>query len=147
MIRPQEDYRIKNIQTSYQNLPLLLISGKKQIRSDVLIVEINETHFISSSAPVIIFCFIYQRPQIIGDGKMPTIGVTELIIVLAILLLVFGGSQIPKISRALGESVTEFKQGLNKGQELDEPSEGDNSSENSSASEDPISNQKTEETE
>ncbi len=36
----------------------------------------------------------------------------ELIIVLIIVLLVFGGSQLPKLARSLGQAQKEFKQGL-----------------------------------
>jgi sec-independent protein translocase protein TatA len=36
----------------------------------------------------------------------------ELIIVLVIVLLVFGGSQLPKLARSLGQAQKEFKKGL-----------------------------------
>ena len=36
---------------------------------------------------------------------------TELLIVLAIVLLLFGSSRIPSIARSLGQSITEFKKG------------------------------------
>ena len=36
----------------------------------------------------------------------------ELIIVLVIVLLVFGGSQLPKLARSLGQAQKEFKSGL-----------------------------------
>jgi sec-independent protein translocase protein TatA len=39
----------------------------------------------------------------------------ELIIVLIIVLLVFGGSQLPKLARSLGQAQKEFKQGLAEG--------------------------------
>lgn len=35
----------------------------------------------------------------------------ELLIVLAIVVLLFGGSRIPSIARSLGQSITEFKKG------------------------------------
>lgn len=37
------------------------------------------------------------------------LGPTELLIVLAIILLLFGGSRIPQIARALGKASKEFK--------------------------------------
>jgi len=40
----------------------------------------------------------------------------EWIIVLAIVLLVFGGSQLPKLARNLGKAQKEFKDGLAEGQ-------------------------------
>jgi sec-independent protein translocase protein TatA len=39
----------------------------------------------------------------------------ELIIVLVIVLLVFGGSQLPKLARSLGQAQKEFKKGLGEG--------------------------------
>lgn len=40
------------------------------------------------------------------------IGHTELLILLAIILLLFGGSRIPSLARSLGKSITEFKRGV-----------------------------------
>ena len=40
---------------------------------------------------------------------MPTIGAPELIIVLLIVLLIFGGAKLPKLARSLGEAKTEFE--------------------------------------
>lgn len=50
------------------------------------------------------------------------LGSTELIILLVIVLLVFGGSQLPKLAKNLGKAQKEFKQGLSDGQQDDEPS-------------------------
>jgi sec-independent protein translocase protein TatA len=50
----------------------------------------------------------------------------ELIIVLIIVLLVFGGSQLPKLARSLGQAQKEFKQGLSEGNKDDDAaSKGD----------------------
>lgn len=40
---------------------------------------------------------------------MPTIGTTELIIVLLIVVLIFGGAKLPKLARSLGEAKSEFE--------------------------------------
>jgi sec-independent protein translocase protein TatA len=37
------------------------------------------------------------------------LGPTELIIVLAIIMLLFGAAKLPKLARSLGESAKEFK--------------------------------------
>ncbi len=37
------------------------------------------------------------------------IGPTELIVVLVILLLLFGGSKLPSLAKGLGQSIKEFK--------------------------------------
>ena len=47
-------------------------------------------------------------------------GPLELVIILAILLLIFGGKRIPELARGLGKSITNFKAGLNE-EQRDEP--------------------------
>jgi sec-independent protein translocase protein TatA len=42
-------------------------------------------------------------------------GPTELIIVLLIVLLLFGGAKLPKLARSLGEASKEFKKGVEDG--------------------------------
>ncbi len=44
----------------------------------------------------------------------------ELLIVLAIVLLIFGGSQLPKLARSLGQAQKEFKKGISDGTKSDE---------------------------
>ena len=39
-------------------------------------------------------------------------GPTELLIVLAIVMLLFGASQLPKLARSMGEASKEFKKGV-----------------------------------
>jgi sec-independent protein translocase protein TatA len=39
------------------------------------------------------------------------LGPTELLIVLAIALLLFGGAKLPKLARSLGEASREFRKG------------------------------------
>jgi sec-independent protein translocase protein TatA len=41
------------------------------------------------------------------------LGAPELIIILAILLLLFGGKKLPELSRSLGESMRELRKGMN----------------------------------
>ena len=41
------------------------------------------------------------------------LGTSELIIILIVLLVVFGGSQLPKLARSLGEAQKEFNNGFN----------------------------------
>jgi sec-independent protein translocase protein TatA len=42
---------------------------------------------------------------------MGSIGAPELLILLLIVLLVFGGAKLPKLARSLGEAQREFKKG------------------------------------
>ena len=43
------------------------------------------------------------------------LGPTELIIVLAVLMLLFGASRVPKLARSLGEASREFRKGVDHG--------------------------------
>jgi sec-independent protein translocase protein TatA len=47
------------------------------------------------------------------------IGAPELIIILLIILLIFGGAKLPKLARSLGQAQKEFKQGLSEGAKED----------------------------
>ena len=47
-------------------------------------------------------------------------GAPELIIVLLIVLLVFGGTKLPKLARSLGQAQKEFKDGLKEGAQTDD---------------------------
>jgi sec-independent protein translocase protein TatA len=40
------------------------------------------------------------------------LGPTELIVVLVIVLVLFGGAKLPKLARSLGQAQKEFKQGI-----------------------------------
>ena len=46
---------------------------------------------------------------------MAGIGAPELIIVLIVILVLFGGAKLPKLARSLGQAQNEFKQGLKEG--------------------------------
>ncbi|MFZ8933502.1 MAG: Sec-independent protein translocase subunit TatA/TatB [Bacteriovoracaceae bacterium] len=41
------------------------------------------------------------------------LGATEIIIILAVVLLFFGGKKLPALGNSLGKAVTNFKKGLN----------------------------------
>lgn len=40
------------------------------------------------------------------------LGAPELLIILVIVLLIFGGAKLPKLARSLGEASSEFKKGV-----------------------------------
>jgi sec-independent protein translocase protein TatA len=54
------------------------------------------------------------------------LGPTELLIVLAVVLVLFGGAKIPKLARSLGQAQKEFKTGLDEGHKA-EPAKDDES--------------------
>lgn len=45
------------------------------------------------------------------------IGTTELLVILAIVLLLFGPSQLPKLSRMFGKSIKSFRDSMSDGDE------------------------------
>jgi len=51
-----------------------------------------------------------------------SLGPTELIIVLLIVLLIFGGTKLPKLARSMGEAQKEFKKGISEGAKDDDGS-------------------------
>ncbi len=56
---------------------------------------------------------------------MGSLGTGELIIILVILLVLFGGSKLPKLARSLGQAQKEFKAGID---DDDDESRSDSSS-------------------
>ena len=51
---------------------------------------------------------------------MGKIGIWELLIVLAIALLIFGPKALPKLGKAMGKTIGNFKKGLNEDDEAAE---------------------------
>ena len=56
---------------------------------------------------------------------------TEWIIILVVVLLLFGGAQLPKLARNLGQAQKEFKKGLNDGLKDDDSPSKDSGSKDS----------------
>jgi sec-independent protein translocase protein TatA len=48
------------------------------------------------------------------------LGPMELIIILLIVLLIFGGTKLPKLARSMGQAQKEFKKGLDEGHKDDD---------------------------
>ncbi len=45
-------------------------------------------------------------------GRIGPIGIPELLIILALVLLIFGPKRLPEMAKGLGQSVREFRKGL-----------------------------------
>ncbi|MBN2733008.1 MAG: twin-arginine translocase TatA/TatE family subunit [Balneolaceae bacterium] len=55
---------------------------------------------------------------------MGTFGATEIIIIIAVLVLFFGAKKIPELARGIGEGMKEFKKATN--DQLDDDKNGSN---------------------
>ena len=51
------------------------------------------------------------------------LGAPELLIILVVVLLLFGGTRLPKLARSLGQASKEFKAGVSEGARDDEVEE------------------------
>jgi sec-independent protein translocase protein TatA len=51
------------------------------------------------------------------------LGAPELLIILAVVLLLFGGTRLPKLARSLGQASKEFKAGVDEGAKDDDVKE------------------------
>ena len=56
------------------------------------------------------------------------LGAPELLIILVIILLVFGGTKLPKLARSLGQAQKEFKHGVGEGVTGDDDGESSTAS-------------------
>lgn len=54
-----------------------------------------------------------------------SLGPVELLIILAIVLLLFGVGRVSKVGKELGSAISEFRKGLNEGNEPEEQADED----------------------
>ena len=52
------------------------------------------------------------------------LGPTELMVILVIVLVLFGGAKLPKLARSLGQAQKEFKQGMDESDKAEGPVTG-----------------------
>ncbi len=55
---------------------------------------------------------------------MGPFGVSELLIILLIVIIIFGASKLPQLGRGLGEGISNFKKGLKTGDDASDGEEG-----------------------
>jgi len=55
---------------------------------------------------------------------MGNIGATEILLIIFVLILLFGGKKIPELMKGLGQGVKQFKKGL-KGEEDEDKNKGE----------------------
>ncbi|MCH7805132.1 MAG: twin-arginine translocase TatA/TatE family subunit [Acidobacteria bacterium] len=56
---------------------------------------------------------------------MGSLGMSELVIILLIVIVIFGASRLPQLGKGLGEGIRNFKGSLKGGQEEDTEKESD----------------------
>jgi sec-independent protein translocase protein TatA len=66
----------------------------------------------------------HRHPEFQGEGLMFGIGTAELAVIAAIVVLIFGPRQIPRMGKALGDTIRELR-GI--GKELSGPDDKDRS--------------------
>ena len=47
---------------------------------------------------------------------LPRLGLPEILVILAIVILIFGANRLPQLGKGLGQSIRNFKSGLNSGE-------------------------------
>lgn len=52
-----------------------------------------------------------------------SLGTPELLIILLVILLIFGGAKLPKLARSMGQAQSEFKRGVKQGHISDDDDE------------------------
>jgi sec-independent protein translocase protein TatA len=60
----------------------------------------------------------YRGPN--GTVAPVNLSAPELLIILLVVLVLFGGAKLPKLARSMGQAQNEFKRGLKEGAEDDE---------------------------
>ena len=51
---------------------------------------------------------------------LANIGTPEILIILGVIVLIFGSTQLPKLARSVGQAQKEFKEGLKEGAQDDD---------------------------
>lgn len=74
----------------------------------------------SLSIPAIDWDIIFGKKALFKEKDMPQIGLTEIIIVLIIVLLLFGPERISKLGGELGKGIRSFKDGLSGGEKKED---------------------------
>ena len=59
---------------------------------------------------------------------MPNLGVTELVIILVIVVVIFGASRLPQLGKGLGEGIRNFKSSIKTGEAEDDSPEAEKKS-------------------
>ena len=50
---------------------------------------------------------------------IPKIGMAELMVILAIVIIIFGANRLPQLATGIGKSIRNFKDGMKEGEDKD----------------------------
>jgi sec-independent protein translocase protein TatA len=56
------------------------------------------------------------------------LGTPELIVILLIILIIFGGKKLPELSRSIGQSMKELRNGMSNDKKTEDPKKDNNAS-------------------
>ena len=71
-------------------------------------------HEIPPPGVNVINCTLAERgpPRDIGGSMFGSLGLPELLVIFAIILVVFGAGKLPQLGKGLGEGISNFRDGL-----------------------------------
>ena len=71
-------------------------------------------HEIPTPGVNVINCTLAERgpPRDIGGSMFGSLGLPELLVIFAIILVVFGAGKLPQLGKGLGEGISNFRDGL-----------------------------------
>ncbi len=72
---------------------------------------------------IFVASFYYKFASAINYSIMGRFGVTEILVILAVVLLLFGGKKIPELMKGLGSGIKEFKNAAKDDQPADKKEE------------------------
>lgn len=61
---------------------------------------------------LIVFVNYFNKNKVM-DFLVFGLGTTEIVLIVAVVLLLFGGTKLPQLMRGMGRGVREFKEGMN----------------------------------
>jgi sec-independent protein translocase protein TatA len=53
-----------------------------------------------------------RSPDSAGVKEMPRLGLPEMLIILAIVIIIFGANRLPQLGRGIGSAIRNFKEGI-----------------------------------
>ena len=77
------------------------------LRVDVTELNLNMKDLLNKNKT-----FIFSNVSHLDIGVISMIGMTEILIILVIILILFGPKKLPELARSIGESVKSYREGM-----------------------------------